>query len=282
MIMKKLLLTLAILFSTATAFSTETIKVGHLNIPAHEQVFRKLIKDDNIILIGKPGAKGLIAYKALEDKDIDFLIVPTSAAVLTPLLEKDFFGFVPVEKFRFVSLVNSFDAVLLVSPKYKDMNDLIEQRKKANEQVIHAAIGEEGGLVAGAYFKSKGVEINNIRYNGNNNSLIDTLSGRTDVMFVAEAIAQEYTSKGATYVRFKDMKNPDFNHVANHVFLLTRKDMPQEKIDELMEKLRKNNLDTAEYQQASKITISLSNEKDAMRKLTQYRNRFEKLIKDTK
>ena len=276
--MKKILLLLFCLI-TCVSHAGDAVKIGYIGIPIHDQVLRMLTKDLNVAVINKQGGKGIIGYTALENREIDFLVVPNATAVLVPQLDKKLYDFMPVDRFRFVSYLALIDPVLLVAPRYTSMNNLIDSKKKTGETVFSAAIAEESVLLTDIYFKSKGVGITQVPYNGGGNtSIIDTLANRTDVIFLSEYIAKEFISRGATYIRFKDMPNALLNKVEMSVILLTRKDMPQETIDTLMLAMKRNYQETAELRKGGNISIPLTTEKETQIKLTEYGNLLSTLL----
>jgi hypothetical protein len=259
--------------------AAEIIKIGHVGIPLHEQVMRLLTKDENFVVINKQGAKGYIGYKALESGEIDFLVVPNSSALLSPMTDKNLFNFMPTDKFRFISLIASVDPVFIISPLYKSIDDLISKKQIDKTTVLSADVGEESSLITSTYFKLKNISVTQVLYNGGGTApLIDTLAGRADITIATESVAQNYVDKGITYIKFKDIKNSPLNKVSINIFLLTRKDMPQEKINTLIEKCQSNIDNTKELQKSGKVNIIVSSEKETQIKLEEYNNFFKKLL----
>lgn len=268
-----------ILISSFVAQAQDPIKVGHMAVPIHEQIMRSLTRDHEVIIISRPGGKGIIAYNALEKNELDFLVVTNSAAVLTPLMDRDVFAYMPAEKFRFISTVAVYDPVLLVSPAYKNVDDLVAAKKKNREPVITAGSGDESSLLTRAYFKALGLDVTYVMYNNAGAPLVDVLAGRTDVMFTTEFVAQPHVSKGASIIKLRDSRGSPVSRVQLNVFLVTRRDMPQYKIDGFLQKLRGRIKEIVEQNKLNNVTLLVSSEKDTQERLTDYKNVMEELLK---
>jgi ABC-type phosphate/phosphonate transport system substrate-binding protein len=159
------------------------------------------------------------------------------------------------------------------------MDDLVATKKKNKQPVLTAGSGDESSLMTQAYFRSFGLDVTYVMYTNAGAPLVDVLAGRTDVMFTTDTIAQPHVAKGASIVKFRDVRNLSVNKVQLNVFLVTRRDMPQEKIDRFLEKLRSRIKETMEQKRLSNVTLLVLSEKDTQARLTEYKNIMEDLLK---
>lgn len=213
MYIKSLFVSLFMLVGTSYAAS-DAPKIGHIGSSHHDAVIRH-ITENKAIVIAKPGAKGLIAFQALENKEVDFVVIASSPLYITPFKEPDLYKFDPLKKFKLIGVIAEMQAGFALSPKYASIADL---RNKVGP-ILHASGGDESNSVVESTFAGK--EIVHVGYRGQGQQIIDVQSGVADITFMPVALISSY---GAT---------PIETTRAIKLHLITRHDVSEERIQAL-------------------------------------------------
>lgn len=221
------------LFTNAFA-SSDAPKIAHIGSSHHDAVIRH-ITENKAVVFSKPGAKGLIAFQALENKEVDFVLIPSSPLYITPFKEPDLYKFEPLKKFRLIGAVAEMEAGFYLSPKYKSVSEL----KNKNGTILHASGGDEANQIIDSTFSGK--EIEHVNYKGIGQQVIDVKNGIADVTYLPAGLIGNFGEKLTEYNR------------PIKIHLITRYDVSEEKIQDL-KKLINSSIVLDRAKEFSKVT----------------------------
>lgn len=190
--MKKLLILLALLIAGAS--NADPVRFITLGDNVSEVVVRSMVKDP--IVLQKPGADGLIAYKALEKGEASFMISSSTALYVAPVTVPAFEGYDPLVKFRPVSVIASVPIVLATSPaRFGAVEDVL--RSKA--RLSMGGFGGPTGLCALAtkqLARATGLDIAYIPYKSTAQLNSDIVGGHLDLGCVVAPILDAEAAAG--------------------------------------------------------------------------------------
>lgn len=222
-------------FLVTNAFaSSDAPKIAHFGSPHHDAIVRHLT-ENKAIVFAKPGAKGLIAFQALENKEVDFVILPSSTLYITPIKDPEAFKFDPLKKFKVLGVIAELESGYYLSPKHKSLAEL----KNKNGPIMHASGGSEAEMIIEETFNGK--EVVHVNYRGIGQQLIDVKSGIADITFVP-----------LTFASSSDLKPiPSTRSIKLH--FVTRHDISDSQIKEF-KKLINRNINSSKVKEFSTAT----------------------------
>ena len=252
--MRKLLsLVLALVAFSASA---QSIKIGHAGITAHDVILRKLTAGSDTVVVSLPGAKGAVAFDALEQQKVDALAVSAGTVFANHVLYPTVLRFDPMERFRFVSILSSADAVVVMPKKYPTIDALAEQKCVPGQVVFVASIGGVDLSVVREALKPHKCAIEEVLYSNHNASLLDVAAERVDITSLAAVGATKYSDR-TTVVSLRGHKNELLGKFSYDTFLLVRKDTPDSAVRQILSALQNGASDT-DWQRALGVSVRLA------------------------
>jgi putative tricarboxylic transport membrane protein len=183
--------------------------VVHVAPGAMHDIMGRLINDimqkekilsQPLVVVNKQGAGGTVAASyLLERKGNPYLVlaVSTSSFLLAPLLEKLPFNY---KSFTPLCNLNAEGSVLVVrsdSP-FKTIDDLIAYAQKRPKELLQGGGSptSAGGIMGRSMQKVKGVQWSFISFKGDEEALLNVLSGNVHFIFLNPSEALEYVRAG--------------------------------------------------------------------------------------
>lgn len=274
--MYKLVFLFSMLFCS-TSFA-QPIKVGHMGIVGHDIALRKLSQgSSDISVVPVPGGKGVVSYEALERGRIDFLLVSSGAAFANPILHSDVIKFDPLDKFKVVSMVVSNEPAFLLPQKYTSIDDLASKKCVPGQVVFVANIAGTEPILVKEALKSYPCTFEVVWYVNPETPFIDAVAGRVDIHTPALVAAARYQNT-ATVIPFSTSKNKLLREFTYDTFMITRRDIPEEMINQLMNVFNANATsdEVIAWQKSTravlKLKVGTEAVNEAIRQKTVYKN----------
>lgn len=209
---KVLGVTLALAFAApaAQAFPDKPLKIVVPFVPggATDQLGRLLAEKlsvdlgQQVIVENKPGGNTIIAADQVARAPADgytLFVAAGSTLVLNPLLYKKL-PYDPAKDFKMLALLGEVPliAVVPVSLKVNNLEDLIAYAKQQNGKVNYASVGTGSTLhLAGELFKqAAGIQMTHVPYKGSAQALTDVMGGQVELIFDAYPTAYPLIESG--------------------------------------------------------------------------------------
>ena len=154
----------------------------------------------NVIMEHRPGASTSLAARQVARARPDGLSLLMGTIVtytMAPLALKNP-GYNPVEDFAHVGMVTDSIYVLCANPKWQSLAEILAAAKADPKRINYASwgIGTTAHLPMVDLGIRAGVEMTHVPYNGSPPALIDTIAGRTDLMFALLAACKGHIESG--------------------------------------------------------------------------------------
>jgi len=156
-----------------------------------------------IVVENQPGASGNLAAASLSRASADgytLLMADRSTIVVNPVLFKDT-GFIPRNDFSSVGMIASMTMVLAVGPSIKasDLRELIAIAKAKPGELSYASpgLGSQQELTFEIFRSQAGLEVNQIRYKGGPQQMLDVAQGRVSATVGAYPALLSFLSDGS-------------------------------------------------------------------------------------
>ncbi len=252
--MRKLLL-LAFALVTFSA-SAQPIKIGHAGVSTNDIILRKLTAGSDTVVMSLPGARGAVAFDALDQQKIDALAINAGAMFAYHETYSTALRFDPSERFKVVSILSSTEAVIVMPKKYRSIDALVEQKCVPGQVVFVASIGGIDFAVVREALRTHKCVIEEVMYKTHTASLLDIAAERVDITSLGAAGAAQYSDR-TTIVSVRSHKSDLLRRFSYDTLLLVRKDAPDSMIRQILSVLQSGTADDG-WQQTLGVNLRIA------------------------